>query len=97
VGWYSPEDPTPREQCPCCDYFSLAERRSYLICHVCYWEDDGLDVDKLDVHSGPNHMTLREGRVNFQKFGAAQERLKEYVLSVEERQQYEYRPRNTEE
>jgi hypothetical protein len=95
-AWYAPEDPTPREQCPCCDYVSLAERRMYIICKVCFWEDDGLDVDELDEYSGPNHMTLREGRANFQNFGAVEQRLKEYVVSVEERQQYEYRPRNVE-
>ena len=55
----------PQFQCPCCDYVSLAERSHFDICDVCFWEDDGLDVDQLDVYSGPNHMTLRAGRANF--------------------------------
>src|SRR6266498_5684205 len=55
-GWYEPKDKTPRHQCPCCDYVSLPERGQYLICHVCFWEDDGLDVDQLDTHwSEPHH------------------------------------------
>ncbi len=39
--WYEPADPTPRHQCPCCDYISLPERGNYLICRICFWEDDG--------------------------------------------------------
>lgn len=92
--WYSPEDPTPREQCPCCDYITLPERGGYLICPICFWEDDGLDIDELDIHSGPNHITLREGRANFKEFGASKSRIKKYVLSEEERLQFEYRPRD---
>ena len=52
-------------QCPCCDYFSLDDRGEYSICSVCFWEDSGWDVDCPDKYSGPNHMTLREGRRNF--------------------------------
>jgi len=62
--------PERRHQCPCCDYYTLAQRASYEICPVCYWEDDGQDMDGLDVVSGPNHITLREGRANFASIGA---------------------------
>ena len=94
-GWYSPEDPTPREQCPCCDYITLPERGSFLICPICFWEDDPFIADELHVHSGPNHITLREGRANFKEFGACRSAMKKHVLSEEERLQFEYRPRNT--
>lgn len=57
-------------QCPCCDYYSLQERASHAICPVCYWEDDGQDLDRLDVVSEPNHITLRQARHNFARFGA---------------------------
>ena len=94
--WYEPDDPTPREQCPCCDYISLPERGSYLICPVCFWEDDGQDVDELDLGSGPNHgITLREGRQNFKAFGSCELAMKKYVVTESERKQFEYRPRNT--
>ena len=93
--WYSPKDPTPREQCPCCDHISLAERGNYLICRVCFWEDDGQDVDQLDMPSGPNHgVTLREGRRNFREFGACERAMLKHVAGKEERMQFEYRPRN---
>lgn len=90
--WYEPKDPTPREQCPCCDHFSLPERESYLICKVCFWEDDGQDVDEIDVcRGGPNgSLTLRQARENFKKFGASEERLISHVCSQAERSKYKY-------
>lgn len=57
-------------QCPCCDYYTLQERAAYQACPVCYWEDDGQDLDRLDEVSGPNHITLRQGRKNYASFGA---------------------------
>ena len=86
--WYEPEDSTPREQCPCCDYVSLPERSNYLICPICFWEDDGQDIDDLDRHSGPNHMTLREGRESFSNFGACEERHVKNVISISERKRF---------
>lgn len=92
--WYEPADPTPRHQCPCCDYISLPERGSYLICCVCFWEDDGQDIDRLDEESGPNHITLREARNNFFQFGACERDMLPNVIPVSERVRYEHRPRN---
>ncbi|BDD03889.1 hypothetical protein AUTU_13720 [Aureibacter tunicatorum] len=98
MEWYEPEDSTPREQCPCCDYISLPERGNYLICPICFWEDDGQDIDELDVSSGPNHgITLREGRANFAKFGACEKDMVKHVISVEERKKFKREIRNIEE
>lgn len=94
LTWYEPADPTPRHQCPCCDYVTLPERGNYLICPVCFWEDDYTDVDNLDSHSGPNHLTLRLARKNFRQFGACQSRLLEHVVPDEGRAQFEYLPRS---
>lgn len=96
LEWYEPADPTPRHLCPCCDYVTLPEQGSYLICPVCFWEDDYTDVDKLDRHSGPNHMTLRAARQNFQQFGACKLEMLEHVLPVEDRSLFEHRPREVE-
>ena len=54
--------------CPCCGYKTLEIRGDFLVCPVCFWEDDGND----DPHhySDPNHMRLREGQKNFKEFGA---------------------------
>ena len=93
--WYSPEDPTPRHLCPCCDHVSLPERGNYLICPVCFWEDDGQDLDQLDVPSGPNHgITLRQGRANFLEFGACEEAMVEHVCSANKRKSFTHNPRS---
>ena len=80
-------------QCPCCDYFTLSERGVYDICPVCSWEDDGLDIDKMDEHSGPNHMTLNEGRNNFQKHGACDIKMVKNVLESGQRNNYAFQIR----
>ena len=90
--WYTPEDPTPREQCPCCDYLTLPERGTFLICPICFWEDDGQDIDELGVQSGPNHITLREGRANFKVYGAMSANMVQHVLKLEERENYVHQP-----
>ena len=58
----------PMFACPCCGYFSLSSEGGYEICAVCFWEDDGVR-DPTEV-SGPNHLTLADGRKNVQAFGA---------------------------
>ncbi|WP_373691688.1 CPCC family cysteine-rich protein [Hyalangium versicolor] len=65
-------EPETLHVCPCCHYRSLPERGEYTICNVCFWEDDGSDVP--DHYSSPNHMTLRQGRENFSRYGACSER-----------------------
>jgi len=54
--------------CPCCDFPTLSERACFEICQVCWWEDDGQDVESADVVSGgPNgSLSLSEARSNFQ-------------------------------
>ena len=76
------EQPFP---CPCCDFFTLPARHSYLICPVCYWEDDGQDLDRLDDVSVPNHMTLRAARRNFKSFGACEQAALSLVAPLEDR------------
>ena len=94
IKWYSPDKPTPREQCPCFDFVSLAERGSYLVCPICFWEDDGQDITEIDVPSGSNRgLTLREGRDNFEKVGAFHTEMVEHVLAPELRISFKHRPR----
>lgn len=63
----------PTVACPCCGFFSLEARNALEICRVCLWEDTG---DDPELHSGPNHMTLREGRANFVQHGVCEPRLR---------------------
>jgi hypothetical protein len=74
-----------RFRCPCCKYKTLSERAGYDICAVCFWEDDGQD-DNEEVHlddfgvCGPNgNLCFAKARENFEKFGAAEERLAQYT------------------
>ncbi|WP_437939840.1 CPCC family cysteine-rich protein [Sorangium sp. So ce341] len=103
-GWQPPftgagptqlgREPSPAlAQCPCCDYFSLPCQGEYEICEVCFWEDDGGDVGDLDRYSGPNHMTLREGRDNFRRIGACDERALAHVLPAADRVRLQRVPR----
>ena len=79
-----------KHQCPCCDYFTLEERGRYDICPVCFWEDSGQDLDRIDEHSGPNHQTLREARAHFTEFGACDRAMLEHILPATERRRYEH-------
>lgn len=92
--WHAPKDATPRHQCPCCDYITLPERGQYVICRVCFWEDDGLDLAELDEPSGANGgITLRQGRVNVVECGACEEWVLPNVVGPEVRDEYERWPR----
>ncbi len=93
--WYEPKSNTPKEQCPCCDYISLPERWTYLICPICFWEDEyGIDVDNIDEISWPNHISLREARENFKDFWACDKNMIKNVISIEERKKYTKRERS---
>lgn len=81
------------EQCPACDYFSLPKRGEHEICPVCFWEDDGLDIDRLDVISGPNHTSLREALENFRTSGACDPGAAGQVLPAESRVRFRHAPR----
>lgn len=72
-----------RQQCPCCGYYTLHSRGGYLICHVCFWEDDEeaetFGQPAPERARGPNHVHLWEARKNFLTFGAAEKKDKRMV------------------
>lgn len=72
-------------QCPCCDYYTLHDRGSHEVCPVCYWEDDGADLDALDKTSPLNHLSLRSARQNFERIGASDQAAVALVANAEER------------
>ena len=55
-----------KNSCPVCGYLTLDKRNIFDICGICFWEDDGIDDFEENEESGPNHMTLKEGRLIFQ-------------------------------
>lgn len=60
--------------CPCCAMPTLDRRARYLICPICYWEDDGEEYDGPEIENsnlrycGPNGYALVAARGNFRKF-----------------------------
>lgn len=79
IDWATPTPlplalPVGLVACPCCGHATLTERGGYEICPVCFWEDDGQDNEDADTcRGGPNRVSLREGRLNFLRFGASVE------------------------
>jgi hypothetical protein len=62
--------------CPCCGYrtLNLEPPGTYLICPICFWEDDG-DTKDAGGYSwvGSNQVSLRQAQQNFVAFGACEE------------------------
>ena len=77
--------PEGTAQCPCCDFYTLQGRGGHEVCPVCYWEDDGNDLEALDEVSPLNHITLRAARANFERLGASEQAAVPLVASPEER------------
>ena len=70
-----------RYKCECCGNFTLPEQSSgtYYICKVCFWEDDYVQLQDPDYAGGANECSLNQGRENYKKFGACEERLIEFA------------------
>jgi hypothetical protein len=75
------ESGNPPYACPCCGYLTLSQRGGYLICKVCFWEDDGQDDHDADqVRGGPNGaLSLSAARLNFRRIGAVEEQALTFV------------------
>ena len=70
-----------RHVCDCCGLKTLLNPGYYKICPVCGWEDDRVDRRRRgpDAPSGPNRISLTQGRANFRRFGAAKEESRRWV------------------
>ena len=67
--------------CPCCGYLPFSEPPgSYDICPICFWEDDGLQLEfATTLSGGANRVTLLEAQRNYQQFGACEEAMRQNV------------------
>ena len=78
--WYAPCG-SDRYPCPCCGYLTLGEKPpgTYLMCEVCFWEDDEVQYRDPCYEGGANEVSLKEARLNFSTFGASEKRFLKFV------------------
>jgi hypothetical protein len=71
----------PRFPCPCCGHFTFEEAPpgTYLICPVCYWEDDPEQFENPQSADGANLVSLEQARASYARIGAIAE---EYLENV---------------
>lgn len=71
-------------KCPCCHYYTFDEPvgDTYDICPICFWEDDGWQLENPDEAGGANNVSLKQARINFQQFGASESAMKKYVRAA---------------
>jgi Cysteine-rich CPCC len=72
------ESGVDRFACPCCGHLALqvtSGTAEHEICAVCFWQHDHVDEADPDAPpSGPNGVSLRQGRANFGELGACERR-----------------------
>ena len=60
-----------RYACPCCGNLTLDEEPpgTWLICEICWWEDDPVQFADPDFRGGANRVSLNEARSYFETIG----------------------------
>lgn len=65
--------------CPACGYLTFNDPPgSDEICQICFWHDDMTQL-RFPNEGGANHVSLVEAQMNYEKYGAVEERLKPYT------------------
>jgi hypothetical protein len=52
---------------------------SFVICPVCFWEDDDVQLGNPDFAGGANRPSLHQARSNYRAFGAKDEQARLHV------------------
>jgi hypothetical protein len=70
-----------KHPCTCCGYWTLPEKagNTFQVCPVCYWEDDGVQLNDPAYAGGANQVSLAQAKENYASFGAIEARFQEYV------------------
>src|SRR6516164_4423173 len=69
--------------CACCGYLTLGDSPGgYEICHVCFWEDDPVQLLDPWYVGGANKVSLHQAQENYSQFGVSEERFKDSVKGV---------------
>jgi hypothetical protein len=72
------------EYCPCCGYntFEGEERLQYIICPICYWEDDPIQFSEPEYEGGANRVSLVQAQKNFEEFGACEKEMIRHTRKI---------------
>ncbi|MFB7459240.1 CPCC family cysteine-rich protein [Streptomyces sp. NPDC056188] len=69
-----------RYPCPCCGYLVLDEMPgSFVICPICFWEDDAIQFRWPTMDGGANKVSLIEAQHNYRDFGACDQHGRRFV------------------
>ena len=62
-----------RYPCPCCGNPTLDEKPpgTWLICEICWWEDDPVQFEDPEYRGGANGPSLNEAREYFRSIGVS--------------------------
>ena len=79
--------------CPCCGYntFEGEERLQYIICPICYWEDDPIQFSEPEYEGCANRVSLVQAQKNFKAFGACE---KEMIRHIRKPNKFDIRKPN---
>jgi hypothetical protein len=81
--------------CPCCGRLVHdGPPGSYLICPICFWEDDHVQLRWPHYRGGANRPSLVEAQQNYRTFGVSEERFAGKVRPPKEAEQLDrdFRP-----
>lgn len=71
---------THRSPCPCCGHLVHDDRPgSYLVCPVCFWEDDQVQLRWPLYTGGANKPSLVDAQQNYRSLGVSEARFAEKV------------------
>jgi hypothetical protein len=75
--------PGAKFPCPCCGYLTFTDTPgSYEICHVCFWEDDPVQLLDPWYEGGANKVSLEQAQKNFVRFGVSEQGFVKNVKGV---------------
>ena len=68
-------------RCPCCGYFTfeIEPNNTFELCPVCFWEDDGVQLNDPNYEGGANQVSLIQARANFKIYKSSEERFVEFT------------------
>jgi hypothetical protein len=67
--------------CPCCSYLAFDEPASgtFLICPVCAWEDDPIQLNNPEYRGGASQCSLNDAKMSYRQHGVSDLRLRDMV------------------